>query len=111
MSAASDYYKLIDGETSVEDKLTIIENITRQRLAVLLGVEVADIPTKFEYIVTDVVGARFARIGNEGVNSYSQDGLSISFPDNDFGAYMTEINGYKNGDDFYRPRKGGFTFL
>lgn len=111
MGAAENYFKLIDSKTSIQDKLNIIEDITRQRLAVLLGVEITQIPVKFEYIVTDIVGARYARIGNEGVTSYSQDGLSISFPDDDFGAYMAEINGFKNGDDFYKPRKGGFAFL
>ena len=109
MTAAQDYLKLIDSDTTIEDKLDIIEKLTNQRLAVLLGVD--DVPDKFSYITSAVVAARYVRIGNEGVNSYSQDGLSLSFPDDDFSPYMTEINGFKNGDDFYKPRTGRFTFV
>ena len=112
MTAAQDYLKLIDSDTTIEDKLDIIEKLTNQRLAVLLGVDGVDnIPDKFSYITSAVVAARYVRIGNEGVKNYEQDGLSLSFPDNDFGSYMTEINGYKNGDDFYKPRAGRFTFV
>ena len=112
MTAAQDYLKLIDSDTTIEDKLDIIEKLTNQRLAVLLGVDgVNNIPDKFSYITSAVVAARYVRIGNEGVSKYSQDGLDLSFPDDDFKTYMTEINGFKNGDDFYKPRTGRFTFV
>ena len=51
MTAAQDYLKLIDSDTTIEDKLDIIEKLTNQRLAVLLGVDGVDnIPDKFAYI-------------------------------------------------------------
>jgi len=109
MSAADDYLKLIDSGTSIADKLKIIETITNARLNVLLGTTV--VPDKFGYIVTNVVGARYARIGNEGMTSYSQEGLSQAFLEDDFTPYMSEINAYKNGDDFYKPSHGSVTFI
>lgn len=104
MSAAEDYLTLIDSNTSIADKLTVIEKITTARLNVLLGT--TTVPDKFQYIVTNVVGARYVRIGNEGTASTQQDGLSYTFNEDDFTPYLSEINAYKNGDDFYKPSHG-----
>lgn len=104
MSASTDYLTLISADTSINDKLEIVEKLTTQRLNVLLGTET--VPDKFQYILTNVVGARYARIGNEGMTSSTQDGLSMTFNEDDFAPYMSEINAYKNGDDFYKPTHG-----
>ena len=104
MSASTDYLTLISADTSIADKLEIVEKLTAQRLNVLLGTE--SVPDKFQYILTNVVGARYARIGNEGMASSTQDGLSMTFNEDDFAPYMSEINAYKNGDDFYKPTHG-----
>lgn len=104
MSASTDYLTLISADTSIADKLEIVEKLTAQRLNVLLGTET--VPDKFQYILTNVVGARYARIGNEGMASSTQDGLSMTFNEDDFAPYMSEINAYKNGDDFYKPTHG-----
>ena len=104
MSASTDYLTLISADSSIADKLHIVETLTAQRLNVLLGTE--SVPDKFQYILTNVVGARYARIGNEGMTSSTQDGLSMTFNEDDFAPYMSEINAYKNGDDFYKPTHG-----
>ena len=104
MSASTDYLTLISADSSIADKLHIVETLTAQRLNVLLGTE--SVPDKFQYILTNVVGARYARIGNEGMASSTQDGLSMTFNEDDFAPYMAEINAYKNGDDFYKPTHG-----
>lgn len=104
MSASTDYLTLISADSSIADKLHIVETLTAQRLNVLLGTE--KVPDKFQYILTNVVGARYARIGNEGMSSSTQDGLSMTFNEDDFAPYMSEINAYKNGDDFYKPTHG-----
>ena len=104
MSASTDYLTLISADSSIADKLHIVETLTAQRLNVLLGTE--KVPDKFQYILTNVVGARYARIGNEGMASSTQDGLSMTFNEDDFTPYMAEINAYKNGDDFYKPTHG-----
>ena len=104
MSASTDYLTLISADTSIADKLAIVEKLTAQRLNVLLGT--TTVPDKFQYILTNVVGARYARIGNEGMQSSTQDGLSMTFNEDDFAPYLNEINAYKNGDDFYKPTHG-----
>lgn len=104
MSASTDYLKLISADTSITDKLEIVEKLTAQRLNVLLGT--TTVPDKFQYILTNVVGARYARIGNEGMSSSTQDGLGMTFNEDDFAPYLAEINAYKNGDDFYKPTHG-----
>ncbi|CAH1857359.1 phage head-tail connector protein [Convivina praedatoris] len=111
MGVANDYVTLIDNESSTKDKLDIIECRTRERLAVLLGVDDdGSIPDKFNYIVADVVAARFSRIGNEGMKSANQDGLGLVFQENDFAQFMAEINQYKNGD-IVGPRHGKVWFV
>lgn len=87
MSIADDVKKILSGTT--DEKITVIERLTRERLASLLKAE--EVPSKLEYIVSDITLKRFNRIGNEGMSSYSQEGLSMSFPDSDFKEYADEI--------------------
>lgn len=91
MSAAEEVKILIEG--SNEEKLEVIERLTRLRLAAILG-GIDPIPEKLEYIVTDICIKRFNRIGNEGMSSYSQEGQSMTFPDSDFDEYQGEINAF-----------------
>ena len=105
MAIKDDVKKLLSGST--DDKLEVIEKRTRERLASLLGVSV--IP---EYIVFDVTNKRFNRIGQEGMQSYSQEGLSMAFPDSDFSEYRREIDEFKDkGKGLLGPRKGKVRFL
>lgn len=102
---------LING--SLEEKLKVIEKLTTQRLAVLLTVDTADdTPSKFNYIIADVSVKRFNRLSNEGMKSYSEEGLSFSFPDSDFDEFKDEITEFKRKkaleDD---PLKGVFRFI
>lgn len=109
MVIKDDVKKLLSGST--DDKLEVIERRTRERLASLLGVSV--IPDSLEYIVFDVTNKRFNRVGQEGMSSYSQEGLSMAFPDSDFSEYASEIDDFKRKDDeeLYKPRKGSVRFL
>lgn len=104
-----DVKKLLSGST--DDKLEVIERRTRERLASLLGVSFT--PESLEYIVFDVTNKRFNRIGQEGMTSYAQEGLSMAFPDSDFSEYASEIDDFKRKDDeeLYKPRKGSVRFL
>jgi hypothetical protein len=109
MAIKDDVKKLLSGST--DDKLEVIEKRTRERLASLLGVSV--VPDSLEYIVFDVTNKRFNRVGQEGMSSYSQEGISMAFPDSDFSEYESEIDDYKRKDDeeLYKPKRGGFYFL
>lgn len=109
MAIKDDVKKLLSGST--DDKLEVIERRTRERLASLLGVSVT--PESLEYIVFDVTNKRFNRIGQEGMQSYSQEGLSMAFPDSDFSEYQNEIDEFKRKDqeELYKPKRGGFKFI
>ena len=69
----------------------IIE-VVEQRLVNKLEY-VDKIPKSFEYIVIEVSIARFNRAGDEGMNSYSQGGQSISY-DKLFAEYEEEIQNF-----------------
>lgn len=109
MVIKDDVKKLLSGST--DDKLEVIERRTRERLASLLGVSVT--PESLEYIVFDVTNKRFNRIGQEGMTSYAQEGLSMAFPDSDFSEYQNEIDEFKRKDqeELYKPKRGGFKFI
>lgn len=92
---AEDVKMLLSG--SVDEKLEVIERHTKERLSVKLGT--SSVPQVMSYISYEVTLKRFNRIGNEGMQSYSQEGLSMSFPDSDFDEYEREINEWKNHND------------
>lgn len=82
----------------LDAQLEVIERRTNSRLSRLIG---CDVPTELEYIVFEVTTKRLNRMGNEGMSSYSQEGLSMSFPDSDFTEYEKEIENWKiaNGQE------------
>lgn len=103
---AEDVKTLLNG--SVDEKLEVIEARTESRLASILGV--SEVPGALEYILYEVVTKRFNRIGNEGMQSYSQEGLSMAFPESDFAEYQGEINDWLNAqeDDEGEVKRGRF---
>ncbi|CAK1236005.1 phage head-tail connector protein [Fructobacillus fructosus] len=106
----SNYAKLLDPKSTVDEKLEIIEKNVKARLSVLLGIKTASIPDQFNYIVDEVVAARFSRIGNEGMKSSGQDGLTLVFQDDDFSKFKNEIDEYRTGNTTGRQR-GRVMFL
>lgn len=94
-TSAEDVKKLLSG--TVDEKLNVIERQTKERLSLKLGTN--SVPQALSYITFEVMQKRFNRIGNEGMQSYSQEGLSMSFPDSDFDEYEREINEWKNRSD------------
>lgn len=104
----TDIKTLLTGST--DEKLEAIEQLTTDRLAVLLLSD--EVPEKFNYIITDVCIKRFNRISNEGMKSYSQEGLTITFPDSDFEEYASEIAQFKKEQELEaNPMHGKFRFL
>ena len=47
------------------------------------------------------------------MQSYSQEGLSMAFPDSDFSEYQNEIDEFKRKDqeELYKPKRGRFKFI
>ena len=81
-----------EGESNAT--LNVIIRLTTNRLKTLLDVE--EVPTELEYIVTEVSIVRYNKIGSEGVTSHSVEGETMSFSDNDFKGYLDDIEVWKN---------------
>ena len=92
---AEDVKKLLGG--TQDEKLEVIERRTKSRLTSILGA--SEVPADLEYILYEVVTKRFNRIGNEGMQSYSQEGLSMAFPESDFAEYQGEIDDWLNAQE------------
>lgn len=110
MSIKDDVKTLLTGD--VDKQLEVIEARTQERLKQLLG-GLEDVPTQLEYIVVDVSIKRFNRIQNEGMKSYSEEGLSFTFQDSDFDEYKDEIAQWVHKDDeeLFKPKRGRFKFV
>lgn len=95
-----------DLDFQLEDFIKRISN----QLCVRLGFLEA-VPTALQYIVVECTITRFNRKGNEGMNSYGQEGESISYGkllddfEDDISAYLKKQNGNS------APRKSVATFI
>lgn len=79
----------------------IIRNAEKQVLSYLTSGTI-EVPQALEYIVCELAVARFNRIGNEGMTSFSQEGESITYSNgNDIAPYLPVIqawNQQQNGN-------------
>lgn len=95
MSIFEDVKLLIDvdsGESGLDDKIDLIIKHAKRQVLLRLPSDIEEVPPELEYIVCEVSVARFNRLGNEGMSSYSQEGESISFDDaNDIDVYDSDI--------------------
>lgn len=95
MAIIDDVTALLGFSSEKPDKtLDVIIRLTTNRLKTLLDVE--EVPTELEYIVTEVSIVRYNKIGSEGVTSHSVEGETMSFSDNDFKGYLNDIEAWKN---------------
>ena len=91
-----------------DELIAVIVDNTVLRLRNLLG-GVQSVPDELSYIVVDVSIKRFNRIGSEGASSHSVEGESISFSDNDFAEYASDIQAWR--DSQKEVTKGKLRFL
>lgn len=82
--------ELISDSTSTERKVEIIEEMTTQRL--LNYINQKEVPPTLQHIVDEVTIKRFNRLGNEGMKSTSQEGLSMTFDESDFEEFKDELD-------------------
>ena len=99
--------KLLLGLQTDDEKLDTIVRLTESRLKALLSVKI--IPDELEYIITEVSIKRFNRIGSEGVQTHSVEGESMSFNDDDFSSFSSEIQSWR--DEQANQNKGKVRFL
>lgn len=107
MTTTEQVLKLINGNQ--EEQISVIKELTEKRLKAMLREDT--IPPQLDYIVTEVTLKRYNRIGNEGMSSYSQEGISFSFPDSDFKEYVDEINQHLETNGNGLVKKGKVNFL
>lgn len=105
MAITDDLKKLLGG--SSDERLEVIEKRTRERLLLILGSDLKEVPTELEYIVLDVSLKGFNRIGQEGMQSYSQEGLSMTFSESDFDEYADEIESWRKSKEAEGDKKIG----
>lgn len=87
---------LSDENTESDSLLQLIIKNTELSLRFKLGLRAdEDIPGELSYIPLEVAVRRFNRVRNEGMTSYSQEGESITFSNNDFDAFESDIEEYK----------------
>lgn len=86
--------KLLAGITDnkQDDVISALEEMTRNQLSMM--VDERSVPPPLEAVVLPVTLARFNRLGNEGMQSYSQEGESITYPASDFNEYADVIDRY-----------------
>ena len=85
----------LENDDSRDDLLTLLIKLVSARLKLLLGG--VEPPEEMEHIIVDVAVARFNRIGSEGLSSHSVEGESLSFTENDFAPFMSEIQAFLDG--------------
>lgn len=104
--AITDDLKMLLGGSS-DERLEVIEKRTRERLLLILGSDIKEVPLELEYVVLDVSLKRFNRIGQEGMQSYSQEGLSMTFSESDFDEYADEIESWRKSKEAQGNKKIG----
>lgn len=96
------------------EQITVIYNMYEKRLFNRLEqslLEVIEIPTELEYILTECTIARFNRIGSEGMESESMDGHTAKYVDTDLSDYEHAIQAYIDLQVIVPPTKGVVRFL
>lgn len=88
----SNALELISDSTTRERKIEIIQEMTSQRL--LNYIKQTSVPDNLAYIVDEITIKRYNRLGSEGMKSTSQEGLSMTFDDDDFLAYKDELDAW-----------------
>jgi hypothetical protein len=82
-------------DSSRDDLLATVINLATARLKLLLGG--IEPPEEMEHIIVELSVARFNRIGSEGLSSHTVEGESLSFTENDFTPFLSEIQAFLDG--------------
>lgn len=93
-------------ETDQDSLLKLIQKQVEIRLKSKLHLTSKDsVPEELDYITFEVCIRRYNRLKNEGMSSYSQDGESMTFNDDDFAGFDKEIADYlSNNSDSSEPK-------
>ncbi|PZL71720.1 hypothetical protein CI088_12025 [Enterococcus plantarum] len=99
-------------DTDLDSQLTDFIKRTTQQLNVRLGFLEA-VPDVLSYIVVECTIKRFNRKGNEGMNSYGQEGETINYGKL-LDEFQDDIDAWKSKEEAKKnvsPRKGVARFI
>jgi len=112
MAVLNDVKVLLDipeDEVDLDKKLNILIDNAELRVLSRLASDEEEVPVVLQYIVTELVIARFNRFGNEGMSSYSQEGESMAFSSDDIAPYLDDIEEWNKKQQ--NNRRGVVRFL
>ena len=66
--------------------------INRNSMPILNYIKEKEVPESLEYIVVELVIARYNRIGSEGLNSENSDGVSFSYNNKLLDTYKKDLD-------------------
>ena len=92
-------------DTTDETVISVIENcvdMATSRLLIRIGADA--VPEQLGYIVREVAVRRYNRIGSEGVSSHTVEGESMSWNEDDFDPFESDINAYLAANHAGRPK-------
>lgn len=110
--ALSDLKTMLSLDTDENDSiLNLIIKNTVKALRFKLGLkDSADFPSELDYIALEVCIKRYNRLKNEGMQSYSQEGESMTFNSNDFDDFLTDIEEYRSRANISKNSLGSVSF-
>ncbi len=94
---------------AMQSRVETIMELTEQRLSLMLGQ--STIPEALSYIVVEVTVARFNRIGSEGTTSHSVQSESMTWSDDDFKPYLSDIQSWLNAQEEVNTTRGRVRFI
>lgn len=108
----SDLKTMLSLDTDENDSiLNLIIKNTVKALRFKLGLkDSADFPSELDYIALEVCIKRYNRLKNEGMQSYSQEGESMTFNSNDFDDFLTDIEEYRSRANISKNSLGSVSF-
>lgn len=84
--------KISLGSSSFDKDELLLSLINRNSKAILNYIKEKEVPKDLEYIVAELVIARYNRIGSEGLNSENSDGVSFSYNNNSLDTYKKDLD-------------------
>lgn len=89
-----------------DDMLSLLLEDSESFLRLLIDLQSDnDMPAELTPVIRGAAIVRYNRLNNEGMQSYSQDGESITFSSSDFDSFKDEINAWKQN------HQGSYTTL
>lgn len=100
LSKLKTYLGIPEDKTDFDGVLKLIIDNAELQLKVKLGLfdDFAQVPYELSYIPLQVEVKRFNRLKNEGMTSFTQEGESIAFNDNDFDEFASDIDDWKKNN-------------